>query len=144
MVSFRGAFSASLSPSVTPRSMASSSEPSELLSRLLSDSAGDSSVTQETESKMTELLVYSTRKDRATLKLEKMPDLKCSTCFYPKSGIINKLNKGLRFNLTCQAATRVFILKIIVVFIVFIKVVSERVVRVLAAVRLAAPDRCPG
>lgn len=44
-----------------------------------------------------------------------------------KSVIINKLNKSL-FNLTRQAATGIFILEIIIVFIILIKVVSERVV----------------
>lgn len=44
---FRGVLSASLSASVSPRSFISSSEPSESLSRLLSDSAGNSSMTQE-------------------------------------------------------------------------------------------------
>lgn len=41
-----GVLSASLSASVSPCSFISSSEPSESLSRLLSDSAGDSSVTE--------------------------------------------------------------------------------------------------
>lgn len=53
-----------------------------------------------------------------------------------------ELNKGL-FNLTRQAAARIFILQIIIVFIIVIVVVSERVVRVLAAVdiRLTASDQ---
>lgn len=53
LVSFRGVLSASLSASVSPRSFISSSEPSESLSRLLSDSAGDSGVTERNrETKM--------------------------------------------------------------------------------------------
>lgn len=46
LAGFRGVLSASLSASVSPRSFMSSSEPSESLSRLLSDSAGNSSVTE--------------------------------------------------------------------------------------------------
>lgn len=46
LASFMGVLSASLSASVSPRSFISSSEPSESLSRLLPDSAEDSSVTQ--------------------------------------------------------------------------------------------------
>ncbi len=45
LASFRGVLSASLFISASPCSFISSSEPSESLSRLLSDSAGDSSVT---------------------------------------------------------------------------------------------------
>ena len=51
LAGFRGVLSASLSASVSARSFMSSSEPSESLSRLLSDSAGNSSVTDEKQVK---------------------------------------------------------------------------------------------
>ena len=63
LASIWGVLSVSLSASVSPRSFVSSSEPSESLSRLLSDSAGDSSMIERNDILISILLTtkpYST------------------------------------------------------------------------------------